>query len=545
MQGMTFLITQMLLCLIIAALIGALIGWVLRGSKIASLNARIDALEADNYQSKEDYESLSMRYRDDIDEKDRAISEYRSKLTLLESQAAERDAELTRINTDFTTRISELEEEIDRINYIRDDLKVKDTTIERLESEVRRLQDVSSEIAKKANLSAEEAAKFSQGASSRKGGKWYDILRNPKGGHTLDSEVTESDTPSWAKEFKSKLAASVAGATAAKSVSNKSEDASSDKQTPDEQQWAEVAKEKANEETPKKAEESAKSSSKNASEVKQSTDDGTTAKHAEKDDHKSSAKHSESSASTESKESSAASKATSSSHTTSDASATSASSKDDSKAHDEKQAKTASDASQQSSSTAKPKDTTDHKKDEDSSASTNASTAAGLAAGATAAGVAATQSKSSSDATRSTADSASDSQAKTSQETTVKAADSKPQEKPKEVSGKSTKKELTDADRERVRQIRESRGVRIDTVLFDSHPGVEDDLKEIYGIGPVMEGILNDLGIYSYAQLASLDENQLEVLRESIGTFRNRVDRDDWMSGARKCYQEKYGKPLA
>jgi len=70
----------------------------------------------------------------------------------------------------------------------------------------------------------------------------------------------------------------------------------------------------------------------------------------------------------------------------------------------------------------------------------------------------------------------------------------------------------------------------------------KDDLKKIKGIGPVMEKTLNSLGITSYKQICELTRDDVNKVSAAIATFPNRIERDDWIGGAKKQYMEKYGK---
>jgi len=70
----------------------------------------------------------------------------------------------------------------------------------------------------------------------------------------------------------------------------------------------------------------------------------------------------------------------------------------------------------------------------------------------------------------------------------------------------------------------------------------KDDLKKIRGIGPVLEKTLNRLGITSYIQIASFSERDIERIAEKLDTFPGRIGRDDWIGGARKQHEKKYGK---
>lgn len=59
-----------------------------------------------------------------------------------------------------------------------------------------------------------------------------------------------------------------------------------------------------------------------------------------------------------------------------------------------------------------------------------------------------------------------------------------------------------------------------------------DDLKEIRGIGPVMERTLNSLGIHTWEQIAALTDSDVEKLSAALETFSDRIERDDWVGGA-------------
>ncbi|MEO3385688.1 NADH-quinone oxidoreductase subunit E [Mesorhizobium sp. CAU 1741] len=62
-------------------------------------------------------------------------------------------------------------------------------------------------------------------------------------------------------------------------------------------------------------------------------------------------------------------------------------------------------------------------------------------------------------------------------------------------------------------------------------PDQPDDLKLISGVGPKLEGVLNGLGIYSYAQVASWNQAERDWVDRYL-KFRGRIDRDDWVRQA-------------
>ncbi|MCV0397459.1 MAG: dipeptide ABC transporter ATP-binding protein [Rhizobiaceae bacterium] len=63
-------------------------------------------------------------------------------------------------------------------------------------------------------------------------------------------------------------------------------------------------------------------------------------------------------------------------------------------------------------------------------------------------------------------------------------------------------------------------------------PASPDDLKLISGVGPRIERTLNDLGIYTYAQVAAWKKAEREWV-DGYLRFRGRIERDDWVRQAK------------
>ena len=61
--------------------------------------------------------------------------------------------------------------------------------------------------------------------------------------------------------------------------------------------------------------------------------------------------------------------------------------------------------------------------------------------------------------------------------------------------------------------------------------GEADDLKKIKGVGKVLEGKLNEAGIYHFWQVAALKGDQITELEEEM-SFPGRITRDDWITQA-------------
>ncbi len=63
-------------------------------------------------------------------------------------------------------------------------------------------------------------------------------------------------------------------------------------------------------------------------------------------------------------------------------------------------------------------------------------------------------------------------------------------------------------------------------------PAVVDDLELIAGVGPKIAGILHELGIYTYAQVASWKKAEREWV-DGYLNFKGRIERDDWVKQAK------------
>ena len=70
--------------------------------------------------------------------------------------------------------------------------------------------------------------------------------------------------------------------------------------------------------------------------------------------------------------------------------------------------------------------------------------------------------------------------------------------------------------------------------IFDASTQQADDLKKINGIGPKMEEKLNELGIFTFAQVAKMTQREYDLLDSITGSFPGRAERDDWAGQAAK-----------
>ncbi len=84
-----------------------------------------------------------------------------------------------------------------------------------------------------------------------------------------------------------------------------------------------------------------------------------------------------------------------------------------------------------------------------------------------------------------------------------------------------------------------------DAVVNDSKVAESntDDLKLIKGVGPVIERILNDLGIYRFNQIAEMSEFDIDRVAHQLKGFRSRIYREDWVGQARNLQHQKNTDP--
>jgi predicted flap endonuclease-1-like 5' DNA nuclease len=72
-----------------------------------------------------------------------------------------------------------------------------------------------------------------------------------------------------------------------------------------------------------------------------------------------------------------------------------------------------------------------------------------------------------------------------------------------------------------------------------------DDLKLIVGVGPVLERMLQQLGITTYRQIALWTEHDIDEFDAKLPEFPGRIRRDAWVTQARELHASKFGAPPA
>jgi len=74
-----------------------------------------------------------------------------------------------------------------------------------------------------------------------------------------------------------------------------------------------------------------------------------------------------------------------------------------------------------------------------------------------------------------------------------------------------------------------------------ARPDKPDDLKKISGVGPKIESRLNDLGIYTFEQIAAWQKAERDWV-DSYLSFKGRIERDQWVSQAKALAAQKSGR---
>ena len=90
---------------------------------------------------------------------------------------------------------------------------------------------------------------------------------------------------------------------------------------------------------------------------------------------------------------------------------------------------------------------------------------------------------------------------------------------------------ISETEQSSVAAATPSTGEAPPTVAMPS--GGSDDLKRIKGIGPKNEEALNDLGIFTFAQIAAWSPENVDWVEERLD-FPGRIEREDWINQARQ-----------
>jgi predicted flap endonuclease-1-like 5' DNA nuclease len=71
-----------------------------------------------------------------------------------------------------------------------------------------------------------------------------------------------------------------------------------------------------------------------------------------------------------------------------------------------------------------------------------------------------------------------------------------------------------------------------------------DDLKEIIGVGPVLERLLHRHGVHTFRQVALWTRQDIRRVDAALDEFHGRIRRDHWVQQARTLHRRRHGESL-
>jgi large subunit ribosomal protein L21 len=75
-------------------------------------------------------------------------------------------------------------------------------------------------------------------------------------------------------------------------------------------------------------------------------------------------------------------------------------------------------------------------------------------------------------------------------------------------------------------------GTKPGNLLDAARDGGADDLKKISGVGPKLEKLLNDNGVFHFDQIAAWTDDEIAYMDEKL-SFKGRIARDGWIDQAK------------
>ncbi|MEO0936556.1 MAG: 50S ribosomal protein L21 [Pseudomonadota bacterium] len=83
-----------------------------------------------------------------------------------------------------------------------------------------------------------------------------------------------------------------------------------------------------------------------------------------------------------------------------------------------------------------------------------------------------------------------------------------------------------------------SEGTRPANLLTEAREGGPDDLKKISGVGPKLEGLLHENGVFHFDQIAAWGADEIAYMDDKL-SFKGRIERDNWIAQATAFAAEK------
>lgn len=86
-------------------------------------------------------------------------------------------------------------------------------------------------------------------------------------------------------------------------------------------------------------------------------------------------------------------------------------------------------------------------------------------------------------------------------------------------------------DKARRNELAAEQGTRPANLLSEAQ-GTADDLKKISGVGPKLEGLLHENGVFHFWQIAEWGKSEIDYMDDKL-SFKGRIERDNWIEQAK------------
>lgn len=103
-------------------------------------------------------------------------------------------------------------------------------------------------------------------------------------------------------------------------------------------------------------------------------------------------------------------------------------------------------------------------------------------------------------------------------------------------------KHFADMEKQQRQALKEARAATDTSRLNGNTPPRQeaDNLQEIVGIGKVFEQTLNELGVYTFEQIANFGVADVARVNAELKEFKGRMEQDDWIGQAKELHFKKY-----
>ncbi len=81
-------------------------------------------------------------------------------------------------------------------------------------------------------------------------------------------------------------------------------------------------------------------------------------------------------------------------------------------------------------------------------------------------------------------------------------------------------------------------GTKPANLLTEARGGTPDDLKKISGVGPKLEGLLHENGVFHFDQIAAWTKEEIAYMDDQL-SFKGRIERDNWLEQAAQYASEQ------